>query len=81
MQRSGLVGTARYASVNAHKGYEQSRRDDLISFIYLLIYFSKGYLPWQNLNIPDKHEKFKKIHEIKATIEAKDLCKDTPDGI
>merc|ERR1719478_1601779 len=61
-QRLSLTGTARYASINAHKGYEQSRRDDLESVCYCLIYFSRhGKLPWMGLPAPTKEAKYARI--------------------
>lgn len=47
------VGNVQFLSVNVHKGVEQSRRDDLISIGYSLIYLAKGSLPWSGMRSRD----------------------------
>ena len=73
-----LTGTARYASINALSGFEQSRRDDLESIGYILMYFIRGSLPWQGLKINKKEDRYKKICEKKIETSAKDLCAGFP---
>lgn len=51
--RTNLLGTAIFASIHNHRGEELSRRDDLESFIYTIIYCGEGELPWEH--IENKH--------------------------
>jgi serine/threonine protein kinase len=78
VKKDKLTGTARYASINALKGYEHSRRDDLESVGYILIYFLKGKLPWQGINAMTRDEKYKKILEKKSEINSYELCRGFP---
>ena len=79
VNRRKITGTARYASINALRGYEQSRRDDLEAIGYVLIYFLKGKLPWMGIEAKTKEQKYKKILEKKIDISTKDLCEYLPE--
>jgi serine/threonine protein kinase len=73
-------GSLRYLSINGNKGYEQSRRDDLESLGYMLIFLATGTVPWI------KAEKFKVdvvkkyiiIYKIKKAISSEKLCTGLP---
>lgn len=73
-----FLGTSRYASINAHKGVTQSYKDDMESLGYLLVYFYKGKLPWQNLKTSNKEKRNKMILECKSDIERSILCSGLP---
>eukprot|EP00484_Ammonia_sp_Unknown_P023891 CAMPEP_0197035166 /NCGR_PEP_ID=MMETSP1384-20130603/13036_1 /TAXON_ID=29189 /ORGANISM="Ammonia sp." /LENGTH=747 /DNA_ID=CAMNT_0042465191 /DNA_START=238 /DNA_END=2481 /DNA_ORIENTATION=+ len=74
-----LIGTPRYASINTHFGTEQSRRDDLESLGYMLMYFAHGHLPWQGLRGDTKEEKYHKIGKKKDQTPLKELCAGYPE--
>ena len=76
-----LTGTARYASVNAHLGIEQSRRDDLESVGFIIVYFLKGSLPWQGLQGKTKNDKYDRIKDKKVATTIESLTRGLPEEL
>ena len=74
-----LIGTARYCARNAHRGYEQGRRDDIESIGYVLMYFLLGVLPWQGLKIKKNEDQFEKIAEKKYNTPFEELTEGQPE--
>jgi len=71
-------GAANYASLHAHKGLEQSRRDDLESIGYMFVYLLKGYLPWSGLDRRARPDISIDIGKVKKATPLSELCKGVP---
>ena len=75
----GLVGTARYASISAHRGDHMTCANDLESVGYMMMYWLRGALPWSGLKARNSVEKYEKIMRKKLSVPLKELCKGHPD--
>jgi len=73
-----ITGTVRYSSVNSHLGLTQSRRDDLESLAYIIVYLVKGRLPWQGIAVGPGQVHHEEVLKLKQVATAKTLCKGLP---
>jgi casein kinase 1 len=55
-----------------------ARRDDLEALGFVMLYFYKGVLPWQNLPAYTRSDKYKRIKETKLATSLEDLCQGCP---
>jgi len=79
-QGASIVGTMRYISTHIHEGNVYSRRDDIISILYVIIYLLKGKLPWCGLKTEpgDKRTKAEIVYEVKKRTPISNLCSGLP---
>jgi serine/threonine protein kinase len=77
-EKKKFCGTARYASIAAHRHEEQGRKDDLESIGYILVYLFKGRVPWQGIKHKDKIRRYELIGERKAEMSEEELCSGMP---
>ena len=75
-----IVGTIRYISKHIHEGNVYSRRDDIISIMYVAIYLAKGSLPWMGVTAKKGDTKTKEdvVYDIKTKTSSTALCEGVP---
>ncbi|CEP03753.1 unnamed protein product (mitochondrion) [Plasmodiophora brassicae] len=73
-----FAGSLRYASLHAHLGRGLTRRDDLESLGYMMLYLMRGSLPWQGFR---GEHKGKLICMSKGVVSLPELCRGVPDGL
>ncbi|VDN20956.1 unnamed protein product [Gongylonema pulchrum] len=71
-------GTTRYASIAALRQMEQSRKDDVESWLYITVEWTAGSLPWRKLKGPDKEEVLQWKEEVREGEAMDDFFKDCP---
>ena len=70
-----IVGTLPFTSINGQQGSTQSRRDNLESLMYTIIYLVCGDLPWSYISTSRDH---KAVLQKKQSITAEELCEGLP---
>ncbi|KAI9007900.1 kinase-like domain-containing protein [Phycomyces nitens] len=75
------VGTARYASINVHRGKVHSRRDDLEGIGYMVLELLLGTLPWTGIQARSSKNGWDKMRQMKEDTFMSDLCAGMPTGI
>lgn len=71
---SGLTGSLLFAPLNSHNSVRQTRRDDLESLGYVLVYMFQGSLPWADVNFKLHRLKEAKVCLMKQTAGLEVLC-------
>ncbi len=78
--KNSFTGTLKFSSSKAQRGNQQSRRDNIESLGYTILFLMKGQLPWENLN-PNLNAKelYLKTYAMKKYMPVEKLCKGLPE--
>jgi len=77
-KRKMFHGNIKFSSLNNMKGIVSTRRDDLESLGYMLVYLYENKLPWDNVEATNPTEFIKKIFYIKKQIPMNTFCRNLP---
>jgi len=77
-ERDTFTGSFEFLSLNAQRGVEQTRRDDLESLAYVLMHCQCGGLPWEKVEAASEKEWRRKVSEVKMRTPIEDLCRNIP---
>ena len=78
---NSIFGSLIYLSTGAINGIEQTRRDELESLGYVIIYLFLGSLPWSRIKIETLKQALSKIKEIREKTSIANLCRGMPKEI
>eukprot|EP00274_Cyanoptyche_gloeocystis_P005108 CAMPEP_0196654580 /NCGR_PEP_ID=MMETSP1086-20130531/4309_1 /TAXON_ID=77921 /ORGANISM="Cyanoptyche gloeocystis , Strain SAG4.97" /LENGTH=323 /DNA_ID=CAMNT_0041986431 /DNA_START=83 /DNA_END=1051 /DNA_ORIENTATION=- len=78
-EKREIMARVKYASIEVNFGVESSRRDDLESLGYMLIYFMRGRLPWsEEARVARDDEGDLAVARKKEQVTLKELCRGLP---
>jgi len=77
---SGFHGSFRYASCDAHRCSTQSRRSDLESLGFVLIYLARGSLPWAGIQAKDWRVRSQLVLDAKESADPSELATGLPEA-
>lgn len=74
VKHNNIIGTPRYISLYVHEKNSPSRRDDLISFVYVLLFLMNYSVPWQYVKGDSREEKINNVYIVKKGLTNNQLC-------
>lgn len=74
-KKTGFRGTVRYASITVHERRDAGRNDDLRSFLYTVVEWFTGWLPWAST-----HSRAV-VYRSKVSTSLEKLCSGVPEEV